>query len=150
MAELKLTSLGARVYGTLKFDADNTYDIGATSSTLRPRDLFLGRNAAIGGIITTGGAATTGASAGDIVLLDGRALRAAIGGSARNLIGVDANSIIQLGDSGNYAVALPRFTGVAAGVNNKGIIFVDTGTAGQLVFFDGVTGARYKLTGTAF
>lgn len=42
----------------IEFQADNTYDIGATSSTLRPRDLFLARNAEIGGNLTATGATT--------------------------------------------------------------------------------------------
>lgn len=33
----------------LTFSPDNTYDIGATSTTLRPRDLFLARNQVVGG-----------------------------------------------------------------------------------------------------
>src|SRR5215467_13601101 len=36
----------------LTFSPDSTYDIGATSTTLRPRDLWLGRNATIGGTLT--------------------------------------------------------------------------------------------------
>ena len=40
------------------FGTDNTYDIGGTVSTLRPRDLFLGRNQTIGGTLGVTGAAT--------------------------------------------------------------------------------------------
>lgn len=43
--------------GHLLFSADNTYDIGASGAT-RPRDLFLGRNATIGGTLGVTGAAT--------------------------------------------------------------------------------------------
>jgi hypothetical protein len=67
------------------------------------------------------------------------------------MVGLDANGIIQLGDTaGSTLCALPRFTGLAASTNFKGIVYLDTATAGQLVFFDAVTGARYKLAGTAF
>lgn len=119
-------------------------------SALLAASLGLTGDLAVAGITTTGGAANTGAAVGDIVLANQKALRTEIGGSARNLVSVDANNVVQLGESGNYVVALPRFTGVAASANYKGVIFADTGTAGQLVFYDGVTGARYKLTGTAF
>jgi len=37
---------------TLTWSPDNTYDLGASSTTLRPRDLWLGRNATIGGTLT--------------------------------------------------------------------------------------------------
>ena len=40
------------------FGTDNTYDIGGTASTLRPRDLFLGRNQTIGGTLDVTGATT--------------------------------------------------------------------------------------------
>lgn len=40
--------------------ADNTYDIGASGAT-RPRDLFLGRNATVGGNVAITGTVTTGA-----------------------------------------------------------------------------------------
>ena len=51
----KLTALRG-----LEFQTDNTYDIGATSTTLRPRDLFLARNAGIGGNLTATGTVTAG------------------------------------------------------------------------------------------
>lgn len=53
MAELKLAGLGLRSYGNLIFDTDNAYDIGASGAT-RPRDLFLARNAVIGGSLSSG------------------------------------------------------------------------------------------------
>lgn len=45
--------------GALTFSPDNTFDIGASLAT-RPRDLFLGRNATIGGTLAVTGAVTFG------------------------------------------------------------------------------------------
>lgn len=45
----------------LLFSADNTYDIGATGAT-RPRDFFLGRNAAIGGTVSVAAGRSTKAT----------------------------------------------------------------------------------------
>jgi len=54
----------ARLAGHLHWAADDTYDIGGTASTLRPRDLFLSRNAAVGGTLGVTGVTTlTGALA---------------------------------------------------------------------------------------
>lgn len=54
----------ARLAGHLHWETDATYDIGATSTTLRPRDLFLSRNAVIGGTLGVTGVTTlTGALA---------------------------------------------------------------------------------------
>lgn len=44
--------------GWLRFSPDNSHDIGQDASSNRPRDLFLGRNAAIGGALTVTGAST--------------------------------------------------------------------------------------------
>jgi hypothetical protein len=52
---LQLT--GGTLTGNLLFSADNTRDIGASGAT-RPRDLFLGRNATIGGTLGVTGATT--------------------------------------------------------------------------------------------
>lgn len=80
-----------------------------------------------------------------------------IGGAVKTvggipLIGVDANSVIQLGQSAVIGVAVPRWNQGALAANSayKGIINMAADVAGTIVFFDGVTGARYKLVGTAF
>jgi hypothetical protein len=54
-----LNRTGGTMTGALVFSADNTHDIGA-SGTTRPRDLFLGRNATIGGTLSVTGAVTFG------------------------------------------------------------------------------------------
>jgi hypothetical protein len=46
--------------GMLGATTDNTYDIGDSASTLRPRDLFLGRNLAVDGASTLWGLVTLG------------------------------------------------------------------------------------------
>lgn len=48
---------GGTLTGSLLFSPDNTYDIGASGAT-RPRDLWLGRNAAIGGTLSVIGHTT--------------------------------------------------------------------------------------------
>lgn len=60
--------LGAANVGHLLF-VDDTYDIGATGAT-RPRDLFLARNAVIGGTLTLNGEASAKASESGIVAND--------------------------------------------------------------------------------
>jgi hypothetical protein len=52
-----LNRQGGTMAGALVFSPDNTYDLGA-SGTTRPRDLFLGRNATIGGTLGVTGAST--------------------------------------------------------------------------------------------
>lgn len=49
--------------GTLTFTPDNTRDIGASGAT-RPRDLFLGRHAVVGGDVTTVGSSSVGGNFG--------------------------------------------------------------------------------------
>jgi hypothetical protein len=53
----RVTTAGVTSSNTLLFTADNTHDIGASGAT-RPRDLFLGRNATIGGTLGVTGATT--------------------------------------------------------------------------------------------
>ena len=43
--------------GNLTFTTDNTYDIGESEAT-RPRDIYLGRNAVVGGAVTVTGTLT--------------------------------------------------------------------------------------------
>lgn len=52
-----LNRTGGTMTGALLFSADNSHDIGASGAT-RPRDFFLGRNAAIGGTLGVTGAST--------------------------------------------------------------------------------------------
>lgn len=55
-----ITAAASTFAGNLIFGTDNTYDIGASAAT-RPRDLFLGRNASVGGTLgVTGASALTG------------------------------------------------------------------------------------------
>lgn len=58
-----LNRAGGTMTGNLLFSADNTLDIGASGAT-RPRDLFLGRNAAIGGTLGVTGATTLSSTLG--------------------------------------------------------------------------------------
>jgi len=48
-----LPLVGGTLTGNLLFSTDNTRDIGASGAT-RPRDLFLGRNAVVGGNVSAG------------------------------------------------------------------------------------------------
>lgn len=50
---------GGTMAGSFLFTPDNTYDIGASGAS-RPRDLFLGRNAVVGGNVTISGTLTAG------------------------------------------------------------------------------------------
>jgi hypothetical protein len=59
---------GCTMTGSLLFSADNTLDIGASGAT-RPRDLFLGRNAALGGTLAVTGASTFAALSGTTLAL---------------------------------------------------------------------------------
>jgi hypothetical protein len=106
-----------------------------------------------GGVFAWGTTVQTGASAGDVVLANTHGVRgvSAAGTTTFALVSIDGNSIPQIGDSAAGAFpAIPRMAPVAANAAYKGGILVDSGVAGQFVFYDGVTGARYKLTGTAF
>ncbi len=61
--------------GALLWNTDNTYDLGATGAT-RPRDLFLGRNAVVGGTlsvtghVTLEGVTSTGATGTQKIVFD--------------------------------------------------------------------------------
>lgn len=50
--------------GAISFTPDNTFDIGQNATTARPRDLWLGRNATVGGTLTT---ASLGVGSGNVV-----------------------------------------------------------------------------------
>jgi hypothetical protein len=103
------------------------------------------------GLLLWGTTASTGASGGDIVIANANYIRGVFSGTAYKMVGIDANSVLQLGDgsSGIYP-AIARAVAPATNVNLKGILIMDTVTAGQITYFDGVTGARYKVIGTAF
>ncbi len=57
-------TVNATITSNLLF-TDNTYDIGATGAT-RPRDLFLSRNAVLGGTLVTTGNVTLGADTNNV------------------------------------------------------------------------------------
>lgn len=59
MAEAKLAGFGLRSYGDVIFNTDGAYDIGKAGAT-RPRDLFLTRNALVGGTLGVTGVTTLG------------------------------------------------------------------------------------------
>lgn len=61
LAATALNRTGGTMTGNLLFSADNTKDIGASGAT-RPRDFFLGRNAAIAGTVTAASVTVTGGS----------------------------------------------------------------------------------------
>lgn len=79
----------ARLAGHLHWASDATYDIGATTTTYRPRDLFLSRNATIGGTLgVTGNTTLTGdlaVNGGDITTASAQ-LNITPGGSADLLL----------------------------------------------------------------
>ena len=98
---------------------DATYDIGASGAT-RPRDLFLSRNAVMGGtlgvtglITATGGVsgALTGNVTGD---LSGNVTGGTISGTTGTFSGaVNANNLV-LDASGNYPILLENQAGTTA------------------------------------
>lgn len=147
---------GSPISARLEFGTDNTGYVfaiaknagGTVANLLTVRDDGLVTAAGIIAVVT---GVTTGAANGDVIIPNAAAFRAANAGgsSASALMSLDANNVVQLGGPA-IVVAVPRLTALAASANYKGVIYADTGTAGQLVFFDGVTGARYKLTGVAF
>lgn len=63
----KAALAGATFTGNVLFSADNTLDIGASLAT-RPRDLFLGRNAVMGGGLTIGASASVTVASGSLNL----------------------------------------------------------------------------------
>lgn len=98
----RVAASGSTFLTHLLFSADNTFDIGASGAT-RPRDLFLGRNAAIGGTLTMSdkiltvasstsraglnmpsGTAPTSPGSGDF-WYDGSALKFQDGGTTRTI-----------------------------------------------------------------
>lgn len=100
-----------------------------------------------------GTSVTTGASAGEVVLPNAKALRGvnAGGDTALAMIRVDANNIVQLGQptSGVYtsvgtraAVDLP-----VGASNNSGVLLVDT-TNNRLIYYSGTS--RFYIGGTSF
>jgi hypothetical protein len=114
-------------------------------------------NASFAGVVLAG-SATVGvsvtAAAGDVVVPNASrfgSLRASDSAFVA-LAQLDAaDLIVHLGDQARQVIpALPLLSGVAASANRKGGLYADTGTAGQVVLFDAVTGARYKFVGTAF
>ena len=105
-----------------------------------------------GGILALGTPDVTLASAGDIVLKNGGSIRgvAVAGVNTYPMMTLDSNDVIQMGGGTTYITALVRSSPLAASAAYKGVFIFDTAVAGQIAFYDGVTGARYRLNGTAF
>lgn len=106
------------------------------------------------GIVRVGTTVTSGASAGDVVLANGASLRgvSGSGSTALGMLRIDTNNIVQIGQP-LAPPAMPMNTSTTFGGTNsaqKGMFFMATDLAGAVVFYDGATGARYKLVGTAF
>lgn len=122
-----LNRSGGTMTGNLLFSADNTLDIGASGAT-RPRDFFLGRNAAIGGTLGVTGATTLAALSATTGTFS-----AALSGTTLALSNTGATSIDTAG-------------GIQAGTGNVNII----GTDGRIpdistTYFASLSGAN--LTG---
>ena len=122
-ADAQIQYAAQRVTTTLLFYADNTHDIGASGAT-RPRDLFLSRNAVIGGTTLLTGIATFSAvpvfSAGLPTL-------------TQNLIFTDAS--YDIGASGATRPRSLFLAGAALTVGSgTGVTVNDSGEVRQLVY----------------
>jgi hypothetical protein len=131
---------GCTMTGNLLFSADNTIDIGASGAN-RPRDLFLGRNAAIGGTLGVTGAATlsnTLTVAGTSTLgalsattgtfsstlgVSGASTLAALSATTGSFSSTLAATTLTLSNTG--ASALDVAGGINAGTGNVGIVGTD-------------------------
>jgi len=165
IAQLRTQLLGA-VAQTIKPGTHASYDLGL-SAELAFRDLFLSRNALIGGTLGVTGVAsftekvligttvTNGASAGDLVLANQKAIRGLenSGTVAIPLVFADSVGYPQLGTAtlaGGSPGKLCRGPAVdfpAGSTNLAGIVAIDQ-TNNRLCYYS--NGARYYLTGTSF
>lgn len=135
---------GCTMTGNLLFSADNSHDIGA-SGTTRPRDLFLGRNAAIGGTLgvtgTSAFAAISGTNAtfsGTLGVTGATTLSSTLGvsgattlaalsattGTFSSTLGVTGAATLTstLAVNSTSAAAIDVAGGITAGSGNVGII----------------------------
>jgi hypothetical protein len=127
---------------------------GTTTLVLIESTATDGIRVAPGSILSIGspGSVNT-AAAGDAVLANARYLRAANPGGTdtKTLIGMDANSIVRLGDASLLEpVAVPAYTSLqipAAAAARSGGLAVET-TNNWLVYYSG--GTRYRVAGVAF
>jgi hypothetical protein len=110
------------------------------------------------GVFAWGTTVTTGASAGDVVLANAKAIRGVNAGGTNTLalIAFDAGGAIQLAgstsvaDTGTQNMRIPYFTNgnMSAGNSaNAGFVAIDS-TNGRLCYWSGAN--RYYLAGTSF
>lgn len=100
---------GQTLGGNLLFSPDATYDIGASGAT-RPRDLYLGRNAAVGGnvsLLSNAGALSFGLL-GDILLVRDAANVLA---QRNGVTGQELRVYNTYTDAGNYERGFSKWTG---------------------------------------
>ena len=122
--------------GHILWATDNTYDIGASAAN-RPRDLFIGRNGVIGGILGVGGAASQELhvqSSGETrIKLQSAGTNSAVlefGNATRThywFVGGDGHGYIRT-DSTSYHILLQSQTGGGGqgkvGINNVAPLFL--------------------------
>lgn len=153
---------GATFTGNVIFNADNTYDIGATGAT-RPKDLYMSGGLAVNSATATAGVVNvaTGFRIGNAAAA-GKILR----GNGTNFINSTANYPDTASTSGNVLTSdgtnwLSSAPTVAIGTQVTGLgtgvaiaLGVNVGSAGAFVTFNGAlgtpsSGTVTNLTGTA-
>jgi hypothetical protein len=142
----------------LLFTPDNTYDIGASGAT-RPRDLFLGRNATIGGTLGVTGTSTLAAiNASGVVTVSGAGLfvTGTIASAAANQIALDYNSsktrVVSFGPSASNYNPLTFVVVDSAGAGIGEVGRFSTGgylKASPTASYAGSTGVYHELVQTS-
>lgn len=134
----------ATLYGALKFNTDNAYDIGASGAN-RARDLFLGRNAVIGGTLDASGNVTIRGAAYIGGVSGAESLRVNTISSAVNRIEINGGTL----NNNVSLIANGGDTNVGLDFASKGFYAVRIGTRGgssfQVVIND-VNGANRQVT----
>lgn len=154
LATRALDKTGDTMTGNLLF-TDATYDIGASGAT-RPRDLFLSRNATIGGTISVTGNSTLASGSGNAAIIGGGASASTLRFLEPSGSGSNYSEFKAQAQSGNVTYTLPAADGSAgallrtdgAGALTWSLVqgTVTTLTDGATVDLNAATGNVFLLT----
>jgi len=134
-----------RVASDLLFTPDNTYDIGGSSTTFRPRDVWLSRTLFVGGTATVGagtavatltlnGQSGTGASKGWAILPQVAGVAAGIIGSENYVFGSSDTNIVIQAATGKSVKIFSNAGGAGVTVNSAGTVTMNAYGAGTATF----------------